>query len=103
MACERSSRPGATSSWRRRTVRRAGLSGLSARDTAGTRSTPLLAHAWLGESRFAADVRKFCAQVCNSCAAACDKVSQGSIAKDCSAACRRCAEACVSVGSPVHA
>jgi hypothetical protein len=55
------------------------------------------------ESQYAADIRKLCAELCKACATACDKASQGSIAKECGKACRRCAEMCVSLGSPVHA
>jgi hypothetical protein len=55
------------------------------------------------ESQYAAHVRKLCAELCKACATACDKASQGSIAKECATACRRCAEMCVSLGSPVHA
>jgi hypothetical protein len=54
------------------------------------------------ESHFAANIRKLCAEVCQNCAAACDKMSKGSIAKECAVACRHCANACLNVGSPVH-
>jgi hypothetical protein len=54
------------------------------------------------ESHFATDIRKLCAEMCKKCAAACDKMSRGSIGNQCAAACRRCAETCLSVGSPVH-
>jgi hypothetical protein len=54
------------------------------------------------DSQFSSDMRRLCAEICNNCAVACEKMSRSSIAKDCAAACRRCADACVNAGAPVY-
>ncbi|HYD20833.1 MAG TPA: four-helix bundle copper-binding protein [Flavipsychrobacter sp.] len=45
------------------------------------------------DSRFAGDVCRICAQVCDNCAAECEK-HEHDHCRECAEACRRCAEEC---------
>jgi hypothetical protein len=51
----------------------------------------------MGGSEFMGRTCTLCAEMCDSCAAACETISDDSRMSECATACRKCAEACRSM------
>ncbi|MGM3304841.1 four-helix bundle copper-binding protein [Anabaena sp. WFMT] len=51
----------------------------------------------MGGSEFMGRTCMLCAEMCDRCAAACEKISDDNKMMECAAACRRCAETCRSM------